>query len=111
MSVVSGSLLAALYGIIVYSAAFVIYDTVYVYVVRRYGEMDIADKVILFGVEFIVASALLLSAAFGNFVNVNTGVLNEAYSFVFWTLLLATLLLPLRAFIGVSYVVMTRKQK
>lgn len=106
-----GSLLSALYGIVIYSIAFVIYDTVYVYIVRRYGEIDVADKVILFGIEFIVASVLLLSAAFGNFVNVNSNVLNETYSLVFWTLLLATLLLPLRAFIGVSYVVMTRKQK
>lgn len=95
--------------VISFVIAFALYDAIYVYVTRRYGEMDLADKLILFGLELTLASSLLLSAAFNNYVYVVPSINNEAYSFMFWVMITATLILPLRAFIGVSYVVSTRK--
>lgn len=99
-----------LMAVMVYTAAFVIYDGVYGYVVRRYGEMELADKIILFGMESILLLTIIISSAFYTNMFVPTVITNDMLNLIVWLLIISALLLPLRAFIGVSYVVMTRKR-
>lgn len=109
MSVVTEGLAVTLGWMLSFTTVFALYDGLYVYVTQRYQLEPIIDKLFLFGMELILPALLLFSSALGAFVSIDTGMVMEGYSFIFWLLVFALLLLPVRIFLGVSYVVMTRK--
>jgi hypothetical protein len=104
-------------GLILFIFAFAIYDGVVVAVKRRYPWHAKTDKVLLLGIETALAIWFLLAGVLSepNVFAVGNGiVLNALNDFfeqsLFWILLAAAFWPPLRAFIGISRMAITRKK-
>jgi hypothetical protein len=103
-------------GLMLFIFAFAIYDGVVVAVKRRYPWHAKTDKVLLLGIEAALATWFLLAGALSEpsiFAGGNGLVLNALNNFfelsLFWILLAAAFWPPIRAFIGISHMAITKK--
>ncbi len=100
----------ALLTVVLTGVFFAMYDAIYVFLARRYWISRTMDRVLLVGLEATVALWILMEAA----VSFSEPSLAASPGPVFYSsfgvvlFFIVTLLPPVRAFAGVSYVVATR---
>lgn len=101
------TLSSALQFILFSGVLFALYDGLYVAVARRYPISRFLDRLTLVTLEAFVATIILVDAAFASTWLAGGGsILAEDVSV--WFFVLLALLTPVRAFLGVSYIVATR---
>lgn len=122
LSIVKGAdntrfMAAILEGLLLFALAFALYDSILVAIIRRYKWHARADKVMLLGFEATIALWFLLAGALSQPAFLTGGDLQFQESLgsffeqsLFWVLLVVAFWPPIRAFIGISHMAITRKK-